>query len=167
VFSEPILKAAQLLMERCVERNVRLVFAESCTGGLISAAVTALPGSSRVVDRGFVVYSYESKEQQLGIPRSLTEQHGAVSEPIAIAMVEAALKRAAGCAHLGIAVTGVAGPGGTPERPPGLVHIAVHWLGHGDVVHRKCEFPPSNRDGVRAATVLAALELAFECLVRE
>ena len=164
MFSEPILKAAQLLMERCVERNVRLVFAESCTGGLIAAAMTALPGSSRVVDRGFVVYSYESKEQELGIPRSLSEQHGAVSEPIA--MVEAALKRAAGCAQLGIAVTGVAGPDGTPERPPGLVHIAVHWLGHGSVVHRKYEFPPSNRDGVRAATVLAALELALECLDR-
>jgi nicotinamide-nucleotide amidase len=85
VFSEPILKAAQLLMDRCVERNVRLVFAESCTGGLIAAAMTALPGSSRVVDRGFVVYSYESKEQELGIPRGLSEQHGAVSEPIAMA----------------------------------------------------------------------------------
>ncbi len=83
-------------MDRCVERNVRLVFAESCTGGLIAAAMTALPGSSRVVDRGFVVYSYESKEQELGIPGSLSEQHGAVSEPIAIAMVEAWLKRAAG-----------------------------------------------------------------------
>ena len=76
MFSEPILKAAQLLLERCIERNVRLVFAESCTGGLIAAAVTALPGSSRVVDRGFVVYSYESKEQELGIPRGLIEQHG-------------------------------------------------------------------------------------------
>ena len=166
MFSEPILEGRPIVDGALRLRNVRLVFAESCTGGLIAAAMTALPGSSRVVDRGFVVYSYESKEQELGIPRGLIEQHGAVSEPIAVAMVEAALKRAAGCAQLGIAVTGVAGPGGTPERPPGLVHIAVHWLGHGDVVHRKYEFPPSNRDGVRTATVLAALELALECLDR-
>lgn len=166
MFSKPILSAARLLMERCVERDMRLVFAESCTGGLIASAMTALPGSSRVVDRGFVVYSNDSKAQELGIPKELIEQHGAVSESIAIAMLEAALKRAAACAQLGIAVTGVADPDGSPDKPPGLVHIAVHWLGHGEVVHRKYQFPPSNRDGVRTATVLAALELALKCLDR-
>jgi nicotinamide-nucleotide amidase len=166
MFADSILRAAQALMDRCIECNVRLVLAESCTGGLIGGALTALPGSSRVVDRGFVVYSYESKEQELGISRDLSEKHGAVSESIAIAMVEAALQRAGGCAQLGIAATGVSGPGGTPGKPPGLVHIAAHWLGHGGVLHRRYEFPPSTRDGVRAATVMAALELALECLNR-
>ncbi len=70
MFPETILQAARRLMESCVERNVRMVFAESCTDGLVAAAVTALPGASRVVDRGFVLYSYESKEQELGIPRA-------------------------------------------------------------------------------------------------
>jgi nicotinamide-nucleotide amidase len=166
MFPEQILNAARLLTERCVERNVRVVFAESCTGGLVAAAVTALPGASRVVDRGFIVYSYDSKEKELEVPRALSEKYGAVSEQVAIAMAEGALKRADAHAELSIAVTGVAGPDGSPTKPPGLVHVAVAWLGHGNVVHEKYEFGSLGRDRVRAAAVLAALNLAAECLDR-
>ena len=164
MFPEPILQAAQQLTELCVERNERMVFAESCTGGLVAAAVTTLPGASRVVDRGLVVYSYESKEQELGIPRALSEQYGAVSELVAIAMAEGALKRARGHAQLSVAVTGVAGPDGTPAKPAGLVHIAVARLGHGSVLHEKHEFGSLGRDRVRAEATLAALKLAARCL---
>ena len=167
MFPEQILDAARLLTERCVERNVRIVFAESCTGGLIAAAVTALPGASRVVDRGFVVYSYESKEQELGVPRALSEKYGAVSEQVAIAMAEGALNRAGAHAKLSIAVTGVAGPDGSPTKPAGLVHVAVACVGHGDVLHEKYEFGSLGRDRVRAAAVLAALNLAAKCLERQ
>lgn len=140
------------------------VIAAFCTGGLVAAAVTALSGASRVVDRGLVVYSYESKEQELGIARALSEQYGAVSEPVAIAMAEGALKRAGGHAQLSVAVTGVAGPDGTPAKPAGLVHIAVARLGHGSVLHEKHEFGPLGRDRVRAEATLAALKLAARCL---
>lgn len=164
MFPESILQAARLLVERCVERNVRLVFAESCTGGLITGAVTAIPGASRVVDRGFIVYSYDSKEEELEVPKALIERHGAVSEQVAIAMAHGALKRANGNAQLGIAATGVAGPGGTPSKPVGLVHVAVARLGNGNTLHRKYEFGALDRNQVRAKSVLAALDLAISCL---
>ena len=151
-------------MERCIERNVRVVFAESCTGGLIAAAMTAIPGSSRVVDRGFVVYSNESKQQELGISSELSRRYGAVSEPVAVAMAEGALRRASGHAQLGIAVTGVAGPGGTSTKPAGLVHVAVAWVGGGGVAHEKHEFGDLGREQVRAKSVIAALSLAAKCL---
>ena len=166
MFHEIVLEVAQRLTDRCLERNVRIVFAESCTGGLVAAAVTALPGSSRVVDRGFVLYSYESKEQELGIPKALSEQYGAVSEQVAIAMAEAALRRANGHAQLSIAVTGVAGPDESPAKPAGLVHVAVAWLGHGNTMHEKHEFGALGRQQVRDMAVLAALNLAANCLER-
>ena len=165
MFDDSILHAASQLMERCLADHVRIVFAESCTGGLISAAMTALPGSSRVVDRGFVVYSHESKEQELNVPKTLCERHGSVSEPVAIAMAEGALRRTEGAAQLSIAVTGVAGPEGTAAKPVGLVHIAVARAGQeASVAHEKHEFGPLSRDEVRAKTVLAALKLAVRCL---
>lgn len=164
MFPSHILEAARVLMDLCVARNVQFTFAESCTGGLIAGAMTALPGSSRVVDRGFVTYSNESKQQVLGVPKSLIEQYGAVSEQVALAMAEGALAHANGQAHLSIAVTGVAGPDSTPAKPVGLVHIAVARLGHGHTIHEKCEFGPISRDQVREKTVFAALNLAIRCL---
>jgi nicotinamide-nucleotide amidase len=166
MFPHPVLQRAQSLIECCVQRHVRMVFAESCTGGLIAAAVTAVPGASRVVDRGFVVYSYQSKEQVLGVPRAYCEQYGAVSEPVAIAMAEGALARAGGHAQLSVAVTGVAGPGGTPDKPEGLVHMASARLGLSQVLHEKHQFGDVGRDRVREETVLAALSLAKRCLDR-
>jgi len=165
MFSQSILQAATHLISVSAKRNIRIVVAESCTGGLIAAAMTAVPGSSRVVDRGFVVYSYESKEQELGVARSLSERHGAVSEPIAIAMATGALRRAQGYAQLSIAATGIAGPESTATKPVGLVHIAVALSGQDiPVAHEKHEFGPLSRDEVRNKTVLAALSLAARCL---
>ena len=160
MFTNEILLAAKELMDHCVEEKIHLVFAESCTGGLIAAAMTALPGSSRVVDRGFVVYSNQSKQQELGVPQTLIEQHGAVSEPVAIAMAEGALRNSNGLAQLSIAVTGIAGPDSTPTKPVGLVHIAVTRQGQAATIHEKHEFGPLSRDEIRNRTVLAALTLA-------
>jgi nicotinamide-nucleotide amidase len=164
MFSASVLHAAKRLTECCVEQNVRIVFAESCTAGLIAGAMTAIPGSSRVVDRGFVVYSNESKVEELSVPPLLIEQHGAVSEPVVIAMARGALARAATGARLSIAVTGVAGPDATPDKPVGLVHIAAAIEGRDAVRHRECKFGPLGRDDVRMQTVQAALTLALEHL---
>ena len=159
-----IIQSAERFLQRCLERGVRVVFAESCTGGLLSAAVTSIPGSSRVLDRGFVVYSNESKEHELGVPRQLIEEYGAVSEQVAIEMAKGALARVHGHARLSISVTGVAGPEGTPNKPPGLVHIAAARLGQDHVMHERHDFGPIGRDNVRAETVVAAFELAMRCL---
>lgn len=98
--------------------------AESCTGGMVAAALTDIAGSSDVVDRGFVTYSNEAKADLLGVPMALIEEHGAVSEEVARAMAEGALARSR--AGLTVAITGVAGPGGgTAEKPVGLVHFAT------------------------------------------
>lgn len=163
MFSPEILSAVQTLTKLCVEKGVRMTFAESCTGGLISAAVTALAGSSRVVDRGFVVYSNLAKTEVLAVPAVLVNQHGAVSEPVAIAMSEGALDRAEGNAQLAIAVTGVAGPDASEAKPVGLVHISVARSGH-NTLHERHEFGPISRDEVREKTVVAAVLLAIKAL---
>lgn len=112
-------------------RGLRLATAESCTGGLISAAFTAVAGSSDVFDRGFVTYSNAAKTELLGVPAGLIEAHGAVSEPVARAMAAGALARSA--SHLALSVTGVAGPGGgTATKPVGLVWMALAWRAHAD-----------------------------------
>jgi nicotinamide-nucleotide amidase len=164
MFSTAILRAAERLIECCAKDKVRLVFAESCTGGLIAGAATAIPGASRVVDRGFVVYSYESKEQELSVPRSLIERHGAVSQPVAVAMAQGALARARPHGQLSLAVTGVSGPSAPTDKPVGLVHLAAAREGLARVLHEQHQFGDLGRDQVREETVLAALNLALECL---
>ncbi len=105
------------------EAGLMIATAESCTGGLVAAALTSVAGSSLVFERGFVTYSNEAKEELLGVPRDLIEAHGAVSEQVARAMAEGALARSR--ADLTVSITGIAGPGGgTPEKPVGLVHFA-------------------------------------------
>jgi nicotinamide-nucleotide amidase len=107
-----------------VERNWRIAVAESCTGGLITSRLTDVPGSSRYVERGVVAYTNESKVALLGVALALIEEHGAVSEPVAIAMAEGIRMRAA--TNVGIGVTGIAGPGGgTPQKPVGTVAVAA------------------------------------------
>jgi nicotinamide-nucleotide amidase len=129
--------------------------AESCTGGGIAEAVTRIAGSSAWFDRGFVCYSNESKRQMLGVTAVMLEDHGAVSEEVVLAMAKGAIKRSR--AHLSVAVSGVAGPdGGTDDKPVGTVWIA--WgqkLGYAEA--QRFQFP-GDRDAVREATVLAALE---------
>jgi nicotinamide-nucleotide amidase len=113
----------QALAEALLARGWMLAAAESCTGGLIAAACTALPGSSRWFERGFVTYGNAAKVEQLGVAQELLDAHGAVSEPVARAMAEGALARSH--ADLALAVTGIAGPGGAvPGKPVGTVWLA-------------------------------------------
>jgi nicotinamide-nucleotide amidase len=147
--------AAELL-EFCRARGIRIATAESCTGGLIAACLTEIAGSSDVVDRGFVTYSNEAKSDLVGVPATMIATHGAVSEEVARAMAEGALRRSQ--ATITIAVTGIAGPGGaTPSKPVGLVHIAAARRG-GRVLHERHVFV-GDRSEIRRASVAAAFVL--------
>jgi nicotinamide-nucleotide amidase len=154
-----LLEQAADLLTACRARGLMLATAESCTGGLIAAALTAIAGSSDVVDRGFVTYSNEAKSELVGVPTQLLAAHGAVSEPVARAMAEGALARSR--AGLAISVTGVAGPGGgSAEKPVGLV-----WFG----LARRDQHTRSERrvfPGDRTAIRAAAVETAF-ALIRD
>jgi nicotinamide-nucleotide amidase len=150
--------AARLVM-LCRARGVRLATAESCTGGLVAGAITAVPGSSEVLDRGFVTYSNNAKTEMLGVPASLIHSVGAVSEAVARRMAEGAKRRAG--VDIAVAITGVAGPGGgSAEKPVGTV-----WFGlanrHGDLITRHKLFP-GDRDAVRDASVAYALHLLLD-----
>src|SRR5687768_7456157 len=115
---------ARRVLEACRSAGVRLALAEASTGGLVSACLTDIPGASAVVERGFIPYSNEAKTEQLGVPVELMVAHGAVSEPVALALARGALERS----HAGLALgeTGIAGPsGGTESKPVGLVYLAV------------------------------------------
>lgn len=148
--------AARSALESCRRAGVRVCTAESCTGGLVAAALTAVPGSSDVVERGFVTYSNDAKQELLGVPSDLLAAHGAVSEPVARAMAEGALRRSR--AQVAVAITGIAGPGGgTPEKPVGLVYLATAAAGRPTQAHR-LHFP-GDRDAIRDATAVHALHL--------
>lgn len=150
------LAQAEALLAALRARGRHVATAESCTGGLIAATLTAVPGSSDVVDRGFVTYSNEAKTEMLGVDPALIEAHGAVSQRVAQAMAEGALTHSN--ADVSIAVTGVAGPGGgSAEKPVGTV-----WFGRAArnaPVHTERHVFPGDRAAVRAATVVRALEL--------
>jgi nicotinamide-nucleotide amidase len=155
------LAEAETLLAAYRARGWRIATAESCTGGLIAAALTAIPGSSDVVDRGFVTYSNEAKSDLVGVPAGLIVEHGAVSEPVARAMAEGALARS--LADCTVSVTGVAGPGGgSAAKPVGLV-----WFGRalrdGPSVTWHAVFP-GDRTAVRHATVLRAFAMLREAL---
>ncbi|CTQ42355.1 CinA family protein [Roseibium aggregatum] len=129
--------------------------AESCTGGLICGALTEIAGSSAAVDRGFVTYSNEAKNEMLGVPKDLIEKHGAVSKEVAIAMAEGALARSN--ADVAVSVTGIAGPGGgSPQKPVGTVYIAVAAKDR-PTDHLHCWFADNGRQSIRLATVRTAL----------
>lgn len=117
-----LLEQAKKTVEQLKKQNQMLALAESCTGGLISAAITSVPGSSSVFDSGFITYSNESKIDMLGVPHSLVMKFGAVSSEVAAAMAEGALTKSG--ATIALSVTGIAGPdGGTPDKPVGLIYI--------------------------------------------
>ena len=138
-------------------RGLKVVTAESCTGGLVAGALTAIAGSSDVVDRGFVTYSNAAKSDMLAVPPELIAKHGAVSEPVARAMAEGALSRSA--AEISVAITGIAGPGGaTDTKPVGLVHLAATRRGR-PTLHLERRYGDLGRSAVRDAAVLDALEL--------
>jgi nicotinamide-nucleotide amidase len=153
---------ARDVLDACRGRGLMLATAESCTGGLLAAALTEIPGASDVFERGFVTYSYPAKTAMLGVPLELLAAHGAVSEPVARAMAAGALARSD--AQLAVSVTGVAGPGGSESKPEGLVWLAA--AGPAGVVAERRDFGPIGRARVRAASVEAALALLLQTLAR-
>jgi nicotinamide-nucleotide amidase len=162
VFPSAMQDDAARLLDALRARHQRLATAESCTGGLIAALLTEIPGSSDVVERGFVTYSNESKQENLGVPEALIKDHGAVSEAVARAMAEGALQHSH--ADLAVSVTGVAGPGGGSEaKPVGLVHLAAARIG-GSTLHPECRFGDIGRDQVRLESVGVALSLLWRAL---
>lgn len=156
MFDHEMRDAAERVLFACRKRGFKVVTAESCTGGLIAATLTAIAGSSDVVDRAFVTYSNEAKREMIGVPWDAILGHGAVSDPVARAMAEGALARSN--AALAVSVTGVAGPGGgTAEKPVGLVHFSAARSGFDTIAERHVF--PGDRDGIRRVTVLTALTM--------
>lgn len=157
MFAPHLLALAKSVLLAVRAKSLRIVTAESCTGGLIAALLTEIPGSSDVVDRGFVVYSDQAKSEMLGVPPDLISEHGAVSEAVARAMAQGAL--ALSDAQLAVAVTGIAGPGGgSDSKPVGLVHIAAA-RDDGALLHEEHRFGEISRYDIRMRSVEAALEL--------
>jgi nicotinamide-nucleotide amidase len=160
MFDEAICTAAQGLVDLCKSRGLTLATAESCTGGLVAAALTDIAGSSAVVDRGFVTYSNAAKQAMLGVPVATLKKFGAVSRETAEAMAKGAVANAA--ADIAISITGIAGPGGgSEEKPVGLVHFAAASHG-GKLIHRERRYGDLGRAEVRRRSVLDALALLSE-----
>ncbi len=157
LFSREMVMAAKDVLDICRENGWKIATAESCTGGMIAAVLTEIAGSSDVVERGFVTYSNEAKNELLGVPTEMIESDGAVSERVARAMAEGALARSR--ASIAISCTGVAGPGGgSAEKPVGLVHMAAA-RGEAETIHERCLFEDNGRASIRAATVMTAFEI--------
>jgi nicotinamide-nucleotide amidase len=155
-----LIGAAHALLDLCRRKGLKIAAAESCTGGLLTATLTEIPGSSDVVDRGFVTYSNAAKIVMLGVPASTLEQHGAVSRETAEAMARGALAESG--VDLAVSITGIAGPGGaTAGKPVGLVHLAAAAR-DGRMVHHPRNFGDVGRAQVRHAAVLEALDMLLE-----
>ncbi len=162
MFSKKIQALATSVITSLNKQKKTIITVESCTGGLVAAALTSISGSSSVVFGGFVTYANEAKNQMAGVPMALIDEYGAVSEQVAIAMAKGALANTS--AGIAISITGIAGPtGGTKEKPVGLVHFA---LAMGDnVFHSKELFGiDKSREFIREASVLRALKLVLEQL---
>lgn len=159
MFPDDIQTLARGVIEAAIMHGRRVTLAESCTGGLVSGALTAVSGSSAVVERGFVTYSNLAKQELLGVPDDLIAHHGAVSEAVARAMAHGALARSA--AEVAVSVTGIAGPGGgSPDKPVGLVHFAA--AGPTGLIHLERRFGDIGRDRVRVESVRVALDLLLD-----
>ena len=157
MFPSPLLALAQIVIADARAAKLRIATAESCTGGLIGGLLTEIPGSSDVFDRGFIVYSNRAKSDMLNVPGDLIADAGAVSEAVARAMAEGAVENSN--AHVAVAVTGVAGPGGgTKLKPVGLVHIAAARERR-SILHEAHRFGDIGRGEIRIKAVEAALLL--------
>jgi nicotinamide-nucleotide amidase len=155
-------KLAAQVIDRAREARIMITAAESCTGGLVMAALTDIAGASHAVDRGFVTYSNAAKSELLGVPAELIDAHGAVSQAVAQAMAEGALARSQ--AGIAVSVTGIAGPGGgSPGKPVGLVWFALARTGAATLTVEK-RFAGTTRAGIRAASVETALQLLTDAL---
>jgi nicotinamide-nucleotide amidase len=157
MFSLEIETLARLVLDDARTRSLRIVTAESCTGGLVAASLCAIAGASDVFERGFVAYTNRAKQEMLGISGDLIADLGAVSEPIVRMMAEGALENSH--AHLAVAITGVAGPGGgSPMKPVGTVHFAT--VRSNESLHHRMEFfDLDSRGEIQMACVQVALEM--------
>ena len=162
MFPSDLTMQAASLIDALRGQGAKIAVAESCTGGLVTALLTEIAGSSDVVERGFVTYSNAAKRDLLGVPEAMLAEHGAVSAAVAGAMAAGALARSE--ADIAVAVTGVAGPGGGSDaKPVGLVHIAAARKG-GGTLHRECRFGDIGRGPVRLASARVALQMAAEAV---
>ena len=148
-------RRAETILQTCREARIMVATVESCTGGMVATVLTEIAGSSDVVDRGFVTYTNEAKNELVGVPMDLFSKVGAVSEEVARAMAAGGLSHSR--AEIAVGVTGVAGPGRSENKPAGLVHICAARKG-GEAIHEKCQFD-GNRAAVRKASVLKAFDL--------
>ncbi len=152
------MEKAKKLVEALIKANMHISFCESCTGGMLSAALTEIPGSSAVFDMGFVTYANEAKNKLIGVNKALLDTYGAVSEEVAKAMAEGVV-RVSG-ADIGVSITGIAGPdGGSEEKPVGLVYIGMCF--EGKVVVTKNNFSGS-RQQIREKAMNIALSMALD-----
>ena len=157
MFDRDIILEVKDTLDMARESGLMIATAESCTGGLLAGALTAVPGSSQVFERGFVTYSNEAKMELLGVAEDVLRAHGAVSEQVARLMAEGALARSR--ADVTVSVTGIAGPtGGTPEKPVGLVHFASAAR-DGETIAARFNYGDAGREEVRRQAVLTALAL--------
>src|ERR1700758_5138701 len=160
-----LLEAARSLIDICRTRKLSIVTAESCTGGLLAATLTEIPGSSDVFERGFVTYSNEAKRAMLGVTPMTLAGHGAVSRETAEAMASGALAHAP--VHLAVSITGIAGPGGAvPGKPVGLVHFAAASRA-GRLIARERNYGDIGRTQVRRASVIEALAMLHDLATTE
>ena len=157
--------AAIALLELCKKKKLTLATAESCTGGLVAAALSEIPGSSLVLDRGFVTYSNEAKQQMLGVTPSTIDVYGAVSKECADEMVKGALAHAS--VDLAVSITGIAGPtGAVPGKPIGLVYFCAASRS-GRVIAHDRKYGDIGRSEVRRKSVLQALAMLTELAAKE
>jgi len=157
MFATGLIKGAEEVLNLCRTRRLLLATAESCTGGLLAALLTEVPGSSKVFERGFITYSNDSKMDLLGVSSDLINLHGAVSGEVALAMAEGALKHSR--ASIALSITGVAGPGGgTKDKPVGLVFLACTRKGK-DSIYSRLELGMRRRKEIRDAAVVDAIRL--------
>ena len=162
MFSDRLLNLARLVIDDAQQRRLKIVTAESCTGGLLSALLVEIPGSSKVFERGFVTYSNKAKEEVLGVPGDLLADYGAVSEPVARAMAEGALEESR--ANISISITGIAGPGGgTPMKPVGSVHFALARE-NAPIRHKLENYGDIGRTEIRLASLDTALQMLLESI---
>ncbi len=162
MFDLDIRSLAAELLNMSKERGFTVATVESCTGGLVCGALTAIGGSSIMVQGGLITYANEAKVALAGVPVALLEKHGAVSEPVARAMAEGGRRRLN--ASFAVSITGVAGPGGgSVEKPVGLVHFAC--AGASGSHHRERRFGELSRDEIRRLSVLEALDLLRETVL--
>lgn len=157
MFPLEITTLARLLIDEARERRLRIVTAESCTGGLVAGAICAIPGASDVFERGFVSYTNRAKQELLGVPGDLIADFGEVSEPVARAMAEGALENSN--AHMAVSITGIAGPGGgTAFKPVGTVHLATARANQ-PLMHRHEVFDGETREAVQLQAIQTALQM--------